>query len=55
MRRSLSTGKVVDEITNPAFEVPTTVGIFGNAVYVVNAQFGTAPPTDYAVIRADRT
>ena len=40
----LSKGSVVDHVTNPGFDVPTTIDRFGNRLYVVNARFMT-PPT----------
>jgi sugar lactone lactonase YvrE len=53
---SLATGEVVDVLTNPAFDVPTTVALFGDAIYVVNARFGTPSPStaDFAVVRTPR-
>jgi streptogramin lyase len=54
---SLASGEVIDVITDPSFDVPTTVGLFGNATYVVNARFGTPSPgtADFDVVRAERT
>ncbi len=48
-------GEVVEEITNPNFAVPTTVGRFGNALYAVNAHFGSPDPTTqtYEVVRVE--
>jgi outer membrane protein assembly factor BamB len=42
--RSLSSGTVVAHITDPDFDVPTTIDDFGDRLYAVNARFGT-PPT----------
>lgn len=39
-----TSGEVVEEITSPNFDVPTTVARFGNSLYLVNARF-TTPPT----------
>lgn len=44
----LSRGRVVDEITSPDFEVPTTVGRTGGRLYVIQARFGVAPTPDTA-------
>ena len=44
----LSGGRVVDEITSPDFEVPTTVGRTGGRLYVIQARFGVAPTPDTA-------
>ena len=42
--RTLTSGTVVDELTSPDFDVPTTMTRFGNRFYLVNARF-TTPPT----------
>ena len=49
----LNSGEVVETITNPNFDVPTTVAIFGNALYAVNARFTTppGPDTEYSIVR----
>ena len=39
----LSSGTVVNEITSPDFDVPTTLGRQGGRLYVIQARFGTAP------------
>jgi sugar lactone lactonase YvrE len=41
--RRLSTGTVVARITDPDFDVPTTIDEFGNRLYAVNARFTTTP------------
>ncbi len=48
-----SSGEIVDTLTNPNFRVPTTIAKFGNALYAVNARFGTppTPDTEYEVVR----
>lgn len=50
-----SAGELVDTITNPNFDIPTTVGLFGNALYAVNARFTTppTPTTPYSVVRVE--
>ena len=50
------TGTVTDTLTDPDFQVPTTVARIGSALYAVNARFGTppTPETDYTVVRVDR-
>ena len=45
-------GEVVNRITDPRFQVPTTVARFGNHLYLPNARFGT-PPTPDTVYTAD--
>jgi hypothetical protein len=46
-------GTVVDTLTSPAFDVPTTLARFAGALYAVNARFGTpaTPLTPYDVVR----
>ena len=54
----LGSGSVTAAITDPAFDVPTTIGRFGSHLYAVNAKFGTAVPTadtaPYEVVKVDR-
>ncbi len=52
----LASGTIQNTITNPGFDVPTTVALFGDATYVVNARFGIASPegADFAVVRTER-
>lgn len=49
-------GTVRTRITNPSFDVPTTLTAAGTGLYAVNARFGiqVAPDTPYAVIRFSR-
>jgi sugar lactone lactonase YvrE len=49
----LSSGEVVGTITNPNFDIPTTIAAFGNALYAVNARFSTppTPSTTYSIVR----
>jgi sugar lactone lactonase YvrE len=48
-----TSGEIVSLITSPLFRVPTTIAGFGDALYVVNARFGTppTPDTEYEVVR----
>ena len=39
-------GELVEELTDPRFDVPTTVAAFGNRLYLPNARFGIANPTE---------
>jgi sugar lactone lactonase YvrE len=52
----LNSGTITQVITSPHFRIPTTVAIFGNALYVVNARFDTppTPETEYEVVRVLR-
>ena len=47
---------MVNTITDPNFDVPTTVGVFGSSLYAVNARFTTPPTPDttYTVVRVSR-
>ena len=49
-------GEVVGEITDPEFDVPTTVAEFGSNLYAVNARFGIADPAnaEYDVVRVSK-
>ena len=49
---SLLAGEYIGNLTNSAFEIPTTIARFGNSLYAVNAKFG-APfvGTNYEVVR----
>jgi sugar lactone lactonase YvrE len=49
----LSSATLVDTLTNPAFDVPTTVAAFGAELYVVNARFGTpaGPDVEYDIVK----
>lgn len=51
-----ATGTVRTRITNPSFNVPTTLTAAGTSLYAVNARFGitVTPETPYTVIRFDR-
>jgi WD40 repeat protein len=52
----MDSGEVVAIITSPSFRVPTTIDDFGNALYAVNARFGTppTPDTEYEVVRVSK-
>lgn len=51
-----TSGALVDTLTSPDFDVPTTVAAFGNSLYLPNARFTTPPTPDtpYWVTRIDR-
>ncbi len=49
-----TSGRVVDALTSPAFEVPTTVARFGDGLYLPNAQFGLPDQTDFEAVRISR-
>ena len=52
----LSSGVVVERITDPNFRVPTTIAEFGNSLYAVNARFGAppSPDTEFEVVRVSK-
>ena len=48
---------MVDTLTSPGFDVPTTVAAYKGSLYLPNARFGTTPPTqtaEYWITRIDR-
>jgi len=51
----LGSGEIVGTITNPNFDIPTTVAAFGNALYAVNARFGVQDPNSasYSIVRVE--
>jgi hypothetical protein len=50
-------GRVVDRIRNPAFDVPTTITWFRGALYAVNARFGVPNPETqpFSIVRVPVT
>jgi sugar lactone lactonase YvrE len=50
---SLSSGRLVDQLTDPDFDVPTTIAFTAGSLYAVNARFGTPPEpgTRYDIVR----
>lgn len=51
---TLHSGALARTITDPDFDVPTTIDRTGARIYAVNARFGTATPDDpsYHVVKA---
>jgi sugar lactone lactonase YvrE len=51
LNRSGTAGEVVDRITDPRFDIPTTVAAFAGRLYLPNARFSTpvTPTTTYTV------
>ena len=56
LNADLESGVVGEPITNLAFDIPTTAGLFGNSLYAVNAKFTTpqTPGLPFEVVRVDR-
>jgi sugar lactone lactonase YvrE len=50
-----SSGTVVDHLTDPELDIPTTIARFGSVLYAVNSRFGIADPetADYSVVRVE--
>jgi hypothetical protein len=44
LNRSGTVGQVAGQVTDPNFDVPTTVAAFGSRLYLPNARFGTPGP-----------
>ena len=53
LNSDFSAGTIETLLTSPFFRVPTTIAMFGNTLYAVNARFGTpvTPDTEYEVVR----
>jgi hypothetical protein len=53
LNADLTAGTITETLTDSDFRVPTTIARFGNALYAVNARFGTppTPETEYEVVR----
>jgi sugar lactone lactonase YvrE len=53
LSRSLDRGRVVTTLTDPDFDVPTTIAFQAGSLYAVNARFGTTDPQParYDVVR----
>ncbi|WP_136706973.1 superoxide dismutase [Agromyces sp. H66] len=49
-------GRVVDTLTSPTFDIPTTAAAYGRSLFLPNARFSTPPTSDteYWVTRIDR-
>jgi hypothetical protein len=56
LNRSGTSGTVVTRVTDPGFDVPTTVAAFGNRLYLPNARFTTpaTPTTTYTAVAIRR-
>ena len=56
LNRAGSSGAVVSTITDPGFDVPTTVATFGHRLYLPNARFNTppTPETEYTAVAVRR-
>jgi sugar lactone lactonase YvrE len=50
LSKDLSSGVVEDVIRSDAFNVPTTVALFGNTLALANAKFGVVDPGGYEVV-----
>jgi sugar lactone lactonase YvrE len=56
LETDLSAGVIVDLITSPNFDVPTTIDEFGKWLYAVNARFTTPPTPDttYTIVQVEK-
>ena len=56
LSNGLTSGAVTGTLTDPNFDVPTTIGLFGDSLYAVNARFSTPPTPDtpYTIVRVER-
>jgi hypothetical protein len=55
LNHARSAGRLVATITDPSFDVPTTVALARHSLFVINARFNTPPTPDtpYAITRVD--
>jgi sugar lactone lactonase YvrE len=53
LTQDLTSGRLLRVLTDPAFQVPTTIARSGSRYYVVNARFGTptTPETEYDIVK----
>jgi hypothetical protein len=51
LKRSLRSGEVEDEITDPLLDVPTTIAPFKRFIYAVNARFDRPDVSDDDIVR----
>jgi sugar lactone lactonase YvrE len=56
LRTDLASGTIVEQLTDPALDVPTTIAEFGRWLYAVNARYGTPDPATaaYSVLRLEK-
>ena len=56
LAKGFASGTVARTITDPHFDVPTTIDAFGSDLYAVNARFGTPSPStaSYSVVKVRR-
>lgn len=54
--RSGRSGRLVETVTDPSFDVPTTIASYGKSLWLPNARFTTppTPTTPYTAVRIDR-
>jgi hypothetical protein len=54
--RTFASGTVVGQLTSPNFDIPTTIAVFGNRLYLVNSRFSTppTPSTPYTMVAIPR-
>jgi sugar lactone lactonase YvrE len=57
LNRSGTAGTVVAHLSDPRFDIPTTVARFGDRLYLPNARFSTppTPETTYTAVAIDRS
>lgn len=52
LNNKFTSGEIVQVLTDPRFDIPTTIATHGNRLYVVNARFSTppTPATQYDIL-----
>jgi sugar lactone lactonase YvrE len=55
LNKKFTSGEIVNVLTNPNFDIPTTIDHHGRSLYVVNARFTTPPQPDtsYTVVKVN--
>jgi hypothetical protein len=54
LNKSGTQGTLVREIRSTDFDVPTTIAVFGDRLYLPNARFSTPSATQYWVTAVER-
>lgn len=56
LARDFRSGNIVEYLSSPALDVPTTIAVMGHWLYAVNARFGTPNPesADYEIVRVSK-
>ena len=53
LNRNVTSGRLIGELTNPNFDIPSTAALQGGRLWAVNARFGTAIPPETSAYSAN--